>query len=155
MATIDSKQFIIAFMNDEQYGIDIKHIDNIIVMQGITRVPKAQSFFKGVINLRGEIIPVMSLRSKLGIPEVAYTSKARIIIVRPEAQAAPVGIIVDEVKEVITLDVDAIEKMTYDDKDDKANFSLGIGKFGVDLINLLNISAVVHDKDAASLLVAN
>ncbi len=144
----DLKQFIIANLNKNQYGIDIKYIENIIVMQSITRVPKSQSFFKGVINLRGEIVPVMSLRNKLGIEEVPYTGKARIIIVRPEAQAAPVGLIVDEVKEVISLDQNDIEKMTYDEKDTKANYSVGIGKYGTDLINLLNIPSIVVEKEA-------
>lgn len=144
----DSKQYIVTNLNKGQYGIDIKYIDNIIVMQSITRVPKAQSFFKGVINLRGEIVPVMSLRSKLGIEETAFTGKTRIIIVRPEPQAAPVGLIVDEVKEVITLEAEAVEKMNYDDKDDKANYSIGIGKFGNDLINLLNVPAIVIEKEA-------
>ena len=143
----ETKQFIITYLNKGQYGIEIKYIDNIIVMQGITRVPKAQTYFKGVINLRGEIVPVMSLRSRLGIQEEAYTSKSRIIIVRPEPQAAPVGLIVDEVKEVVTLELSAIEKMTYDDKDDKANYSVGIGKYGTDLINLLNIPAIVVEKE--------
>lgn len=147
MSTVDSKQFIVTYLNKGQYGIEIMYIDNIIVMQNVTRVPKAQSFFKGIINLRGEIIPVMSLSSKLGMPEQEYTSKSRIIIVRPEPQAAPVGLIVDEVKEVVTLENDAIEKMTYDEKDDKANYSIGIGKYGTDLINLLSIPAIVLERE--------
>ena len=148
MAANEAKQFIITYLNNEQYGIDIKYIDNIIVMQSITRVPKAQAFFKGVINLRGEIVPVMSLRIKLGIEEAAYTNKSRIIIVRPEPQAAPVGLIVDEVKEVITLEAEAIDKMIYDEKDEKATYSIGIGKQGLDLINLLSIPTIVYEKDA-------
>ena len=147
MAALDTKQFIVTYLNNEQYGIEIKYIENIIVMQSITRVPKAQSYFKGVINLRGEIIPVLSLRKKLDIADAEYTSKSRIVIVRPEPQAAPVGMIVDEVKEVITLEVSAIEKMNYNEKDDKVNYSVGIGKFGNDLINLLNVVAIVLDKD--------
>ena len=150
MAVVETNQFIVTYLNKEQYGVEIKFIENIIVMQGITRVPKAQSYFKGVINLRGEIIPVMSLRRKLGLEEETNTSKTRIIIVRPEPQAAPVGLIVDEVKEVITLETSAIEKMTYDEKDEKANFSIGIGKFGADLINLLNIHSIVIDKEATN-----
>ncbi|MHB8130202.1 MAG: chemotaxis protein CheW [Mobilitalea sp.] len=147
MAALDTKQYIVTYLNNEQYGIEIKYIENIIVMQSITRVPKAQAYFKGVINLRGEIIPVMSLRKKLEIEDAEYTSKSRIVIVRPEPQAAPVGVIVDEVKEVITLEVSAIEKMNYNEKDDKVNYSVGIGKFGNDLINLLNVVAIVLDKD--------
>lgn len=148
MATIDSKQYIVSILNNDQYGIEIKYIDSIIVMQAITRVPKAQAFFKGVINLRGEIVPVMSLRTKLGIEEEEYTSKYRIIIVRPEHQAAPVGLIVDEVKEVIELDSSLVEKMTYDEKDEKGNYSLGIGKYGSELINILNIPSIVIEKEA-------
>jgi purine-binding chemotaxis protein CheW len=144
----DSKQFIITYLKAGQYGIDIRYIDNIIVMQSITRVPKAQSYFKGVINLRGEIVPVMSLRSRLDIPEEDFTPKSRIIIVRPEPQAAPVGLIVDEVKEVINLEPGAIEKMTYDEKDDKATYSIGVGKYGAELINLLNIPVIVNEKDS-------
>ena len=144
----DVKQFIIAYLNKDQYGIDIRYIENIIVMQSITRVPKSQSYFKGVINLRGEIIPVMSLRSKLGIEEIAYTGKSRIIIVRPEAMASPIGLIVDEVKEVVTLEQKDIEKMTYDEKETKVNYSIGIGKLGADLINLLSVPSIVAEKEA-------
>lgn len=147
MATADSRQYIVAYLQKEQYGFEIKYIDNIIVMQSITRVPKAQSYFKGVINLRGEIVPVMSLRSRLGLPEDNYTDKARIIIVRPEPQAAPVGLIVDEVKEVITLDVNDIEKMNYDENDEKGSYSVGVGKYGTELINLLNIAAIIIEKE--------
>jgi purine-binding chemotaxis protein CheW len=149
MAT-DTKQFIIAYLNKDQYGIDIKYIDNIIVMQSITRIPKSQSYFRGVINLRGEIVPVMSLRNRLGMEEASYTSKSRIIIVRPESSAAPVGIIVDEVKEVVTLESGTIEKINYDDKDEKPNYSIGIGKYGSELINLLNVPGIVIEKDGSS-----
>lgn len=148
MATADSKQYIITYLDKGQYGIEITSIDNIIVMQKITRVPRAQAYFMGVINLRGEIVPVMSLRTKMGIDEAPYTSKSRIIIVRPEPQAALVGIIVDEVKEVITLDNADIEKMLYDESDTKGNYSLGVGKYDNELINLLNIPAIVAEKEA-------
>lgn len=146
----DTKQYIIAYLNKGQFGIDINYIDNIIVMQSITRIPKSQKFFRGVINLRGEIVPVLSLSNKLGLEEAPYTSKSRIIIVRPENGAAPVGLIVDEVKEVITLEAEAIEKMTYDEKDEKANYSIGIGKYGNELVNILNVHSIVIEKEAVS-----
>lgn len=145
---MEAKQYIVTNLNKELYGIDIKYIDNIIVMQNITRVPKSQSYFKGVINLRGEIVPVMSLGQRLGIADPDSSPKTRIIIVRPEPQAAPVGLIVDGVKEVISLESEAIEKLSLDDKDNKANFSLGIGKYQSELINLINIPAVVIEKEA-------
>jgi len=148
MSEADTKQYIVIYLDKDQYGIEIKYIDNIIVMQAITRVPKSQTYFKGVINLRGEIVPVMSLRGKLGLPEVEYTSKSRIIIVRPEPQAAPVGLIIDEVKEVINLDNSLIEKMTYSEKDDKGIYNAGIGKYENELINLLNVPVLILDKEA-------
>ncbi len=144
----DTKQFIIAYLNKDQFGIDINYIDNIIVMQNITRIPKSQKFFRGVINLRGEIVPVMSLSNKLGLEEAPYTPKSRIIIVRPDSGAAPVGLIVDEVKEVISLEMDSIEKLNYEEKDEKANYSIGIGKYGNDLVNILNVHSIVIEKEA-------
>lgn len=146
MASEETKQFILVELDHHQYGIEINYIVNIIVMQSITRVPKAQSYYPGVINLRGDIIPVMSLRKKLGLKEDEYTPSTRIIIVRTEAQSAPVGIIVDEVKEVITIENTQIEKMSYDEKEEKSNYSIGIGKFENDLINLLNIPGVILGK---------
>jgi purine-binding chemotaxis protein CheW len=150
MEAANSKQYIIVSLNEEQYGVDINYIDNIIVMQSITRVPKAQPFFMGVIILRGEVIPVMSLRRKFGLDKDEFTSVSRIIIVKPEPQAAPVGIIVDEVKEVITLENSAVEMMNYDENDDKADYSTGVGKYENDLINLLNIPGIIFEKEAVN-----
>ncbi len=150
MEAANTKQYIIVSLGNNQYGIDIKYIHNIIVMQNITRVPKAQPYFLGVINLRGEVIPVMSLRRKFNLPEGEITSVSRIVIVKPDPQAAPIGIIVDEVQEVITLENEQVEKMNYDENDDKADYSIGIGKFENDLINLLNIPGIILEKDAVS-----
>ncbi len=150
MEAANSKQYIIISLGKDQYGIDIKYIHNIIVMQTITRVPKAQPYFMGVINLRGEVIPVMSLRRRFGLGEDEVTSISRIVIVKPEQQAAPVGIIVDEVREVISLDNDQVQKMNYDENDDKANYSIGVGKYENDLINLLNVPGVIFEKEAVN-----
>ena len=96
----ETTQYISIYMSGELFGIDIKYVDNIVRMQRITRVPKAQNYFKGVINLRGEVIPVMSLRLKFDFEEAEHTNKTRILIIKPDAQAS-VGIIVDAVKEVM------------------------------------------------------
>lgn len=98
----DKKQYIVITFGNEQYGIDISYVDNIVRMQKITRVPKAQPYFKGVINLRGEVVPVMSLRLKMGLEDDVFTNTSRIIILKIE-QKGVLGIIVDEVKEVVTL----------------------------------------------------
>ena len=138
----ETTQFIVIKLGDEQYGIDIKLIDNIVRMQHITRVPKVDAYLKGVINLRGEVIPVMSIRIKMGLEPDVETKSSRIIILKLE-QHGTIGVIVDEVKEVVTLENDQIEKVAYDSKEDKDNFLNGIGKCDGGLISLLDLNAVV------------
>lgn len=145
----ESKQYIVIKLGDEQYGIDIQYVDNIVRNQRITRIPKAQSYFKGVINLRGEIIPVMSLRLKFDLEPDEYTNATRIIIIKLEPQSA-IGLIVDEVKEVVSLSEDNIEKNSVSDMNDvKSQYLAGIGKQDDGLISLLNMSAVIVDKEQA------
>ena len=143
----ENKQYIVVKLGNEQYGIDIKYIDNIVRMQRITRVPKAQPYFKGVINLRGEIIPVMSLRLRFGLEADEYTNNSRIIILKFEPQYA-IGIIVDEVKEVITIDDDKIDKISYNQNDENSLYLLGVGKHEENLVSILNIAGVIGDKEA-------
>lgn len=143
---VDSKQYIVVKLGNEQYGIDIQYIDNIVRMQRITRVPKAQSYFNGVINIRGEIIPVMSLRLKFGLEPDEITNASRIIIIKLEPQAA-IGIIVDEVKEVVTLEDENIDKTSGVSNDERATFLYGVGKQGEGLISLLNLHAVIIEKE--------
>ena len=138
-------QYIVIKLGSEQYGIDIKYIDNIVRMQHITRVPKVADYLKGVINLRGEVIPVMSLRLKMELEADEITKATRIIILKLE-QHGTIGIMVDAVKEVVTLRSDEIEKVTYDAKEDRINFVNGIGKNGDELISILDLNAVAVEK---------
>lgn len=142
----EGKQYIVVKLGTEQYGIDIQYVDNIVRMQNITRVPKAQHYFKGVINLRGEIIPVMSLRLKFGLEADEYTNATRIIIIKLEAQST-VGILVDEVKEVVTLNEDEVDKPSYNENDEKSAYLSGVGQHAGGLISLLNIAGVIIEKE--------
>lgn len=142
----DRKQYIVITFGNEQYGIDIRYVENIVRMQKITRVPKAQTYFKGVINLRGEVLPVMSLRLKMGLEDDVFTNTSRIIILKIEQQGT-LGIIVDEVKEVVTLGVEEIDRVTHNTKDVKSTFINGIGKNGEDLISLFDINSVIEEKE--------
>ena len=146
VSTMDSKQYIVVELGNEQYGIDIQYIDNIVRMQRITRVPKAQHYFKGVINLRGEVIPVMSLRLKFDFEEKEDTGKTRILIIKPDSQAS-VGIIVDSVKEVLTLSNDMIDKVARDVNDERTAYLSGVGKHGESLISILNIAEIFMEKE--------
>ena len=135
-------QYIVVRIGNEQYGINIKYIHNIVRNQKITRVPKTQTYYKGVINLRGEIIPVMSIRLKLGLEDDEFTDKTRIIIVKIEG--ATIGVIVDQVREVVTLDDDNTEKITRTSRDDAASgYISSIGKSKGELISLLDIVGLI------------
>lgn len=147
IAENETKQYIVVKLGGEQYGIDIRYVDNIVRMQKITRVPKIQPYFKGVINLRGEIVPVMSIRTKMGLPADEFTDATRIIILKVEEQGS-LGIIIDEVKEVVTLGTEEIDKVAYDAKDEKSNFINGIGKHGEELISLFDINCIIGEKEA-------
>ena len=140
----EKKQFIAVKLSSEIYGIDIGYVDTIVRMQKITRVPKAQSYFKGVINLRGEIVPVMSIRLKMGFEDDVFTNASRIIILKIEDQGK-LGVIVDEVKEVVNLGEDEIDKPSHDTKENKHSFINGIGKNEDELISLFDINALTEE----------
>ncbi len=135
----EAKQYIVVMVGNEQYGIDIRYVDNIVRMQHITRVPKVQTYFKGIISLRGEIVPVMSIRKKMELADDEYTNASRIIILKLEEKGA-IGIIVDEVREVVNLSEEQIDRNT-----NRGRFINGVGKHGEELISLLEIGAIVEE----------
>ncbi len=141
----DIKQYIMLKFDSELYGIDIAYIDNIVKLQPITRVPHTQSYFLGVINLRGEIIPVMSLRRKFELPDKENTNASRILILKIEGNAK-IGVLVDEVKEVVSLTEDLIDKVATDSSETRG-FLTGVGKYNNNLISLLNVIAIISDID--------
>ena len=140
------KQFIVVKIGSEQYGIDISYVDNIVRMQKITRVPKAQTYFKGIINLRGEIVPVMSIRTRMDLEPDVFTDVTRIIILKLEEHGV-LGLIVDEVKEVVTLGPDEIDKVAYDARNGKSNFINGVGKHGEELISLFDTNSIIDESE--------
>lgn len=145
---IEEIQYIVVKLGGELYGIDIAHVDNIVRVSRITRVPKSQPYYVGVINLRGEVIPVMSLRRRFGLEPDEYKTATRIIIIRLEDQSM-IGFVVDEVCEVVDIDPRTIEKPTFKLDENKASYLAGIGKNGDSLISLLDIEAVIAEKRKA------
>ena len=138
-------QYIVIKLGEENFGIDINYIDNILRMQQITRVPKVPAYLKGVINLRGEVIPVMSLRLKMGLDEDVINRNTRIIILKIESEGS-VGVIVDEVKEVIKLSEDQIESTTAEGAvPESRRFVSAVGKNGDELISILDIASISLD----------
>ena len=143
---MDEIQYICVRLGDEQYGINIKFVDNIGRMQKITRVPKSQPYYLGVINLRGEVIPVMSIRRRLNLEQDEFTNKSRIIILKFEQDL--VGVVVDEVREVVNLKEEDIEKVAHNGKDEKSSFINGVGKYDDQLISLFDVYAIIAEKEA-------
>ena len=143
----ETKQYIKISMGEELFGIDISYVDNIVRMQRMTRVPNVALYIKGVINLRGEIIPIMSLRLKMGLEEAEETKATRIIIVKME-QYGKIGMIVDAVKEVVSLSEEQIDKMVYDSKDETVHYVTAVGKVEESLISLLDLNVVTMEKAA-------
>lgn len=148
METVQSKeikQYIVVKINKELYGIDIQMVQNIIRMDRITRVPQSPEFIKGVINLRGDIIPVMSMRTKFNLEADEYTNNTRIIIAKTNDHT--MGIIVDSVKEVIQLKPEAVEDIDGLSSDISTIFIQGVGKTEDDIITLLNVEGLITTND--------
>ncbi len=143
----EKKQYIVVKIGGEHYGIDISYIDNIVRMSKITRVPKAPQYYRGVINLRGEVVPVMSLRRRMDLDDDEFTDASRIIILKLE-QGGLMGVIVDEVKEVLSLSEDDIEAPTSTLKS-KNSFINGVGKNGDELISIFEISSIIGESEAS------
>ena len=141
-----SAQYIVIRLGEEQYGIDINYIDNIVRMQTITRIPKVPEYLKGVINMRGEVIPVISMRLKMGLAADEITKGTRIIVLKLE-QEGSVGFLVDEVREVVTLTDVEIEKITYNSKEEKVNVINAVGKHNGELISLIDLNTFTLEEN--------
>lgn len=141
-----TKQFVVFRLDNEEYGIDILRVKEIKEMMRITRVPKAAHFVTGVINLRGEVIPVINLRKKFNLPQGDDNLNNRIIII--SVDDITVGLIVDTSSEVIEISSSAIEEApTGVGGIDQGNI-YGIGKVGERLIILLDIVKIVTNSAA-------
>lgn len=138
------RQYLLVQIGSEQYGIDISYVDNVVRMQKITRVPKSQNYYKGMINLRGEAIAVMSARLKMGLEEEVYTEDSRIVVLSVKERGT-VGMIVDGVKEILELPEE--ERMGQALKNKKNRFVAGTGKYGEKEIFLLDIKAVTEESE--------
>lgn len=132
-------------LKNETYGIEILKVQEIIEMMTVTRVPRAPEFVRGVINLRGRVIPVVDLRRKFGLPPEEYTERTCIIVVHiaAAAQTITMGLIVDEVAEVLQIDEEQVEAPPAFGSQIDTNFMLGMGKVAGKVLILLDVENVV------------
>jgi len=131
--TKESLQVVVFNIDNEEYGANILKVTTIERMIPVARVPKTPSFVKGVINLRGEIIPVLSLRQRLGFSDIEETEDTRIIIFNTGDVIA--GFVVDAVAEVLQIESSNIERNSNVSSD----YVSGLGKVGNRIITLLNL----------------
>lgn len=139
---------------NEEYGIGILKIKEIIGMMPITTVPQTPEFVKGVINLRGRVIPVLDLRSRFGMDPVDYTERTCIIVVEIAGGAGNVmiGVVVDSVSEVLSIKAEVIEETPSFGTKLSTDYILGMAKIGKSVKILLDIDKVLG-ADEISLLV--
>ena len=138
----DEVQVVAFKLRNEEYGFSILNVQEIKGLTDITRVPFAPEFIKGVINLRGSVLPVIDLKKRLGLEDTPYTANTRIVIVQYDEVA--VGMLVDAVTEVRTINADDIDtSRTVTGNDSNSKFISGIGKVDDRLIIQLNLSEII------------
>ncbi len=142
--SVKSEKFLTFRLIKEKYGIEILKIREIIGMVDITPMPQTPTFIKGIINLRGKVIPVIDLRIKFGLDASDYSRESCMIIV--DMKGKQIGLIVDAVHDVIELKQEQIDEASFGIKIN-GDFLSGIGKFGNEVIILLNIDRVLSSEE--------
>jgi len=139
----------------EEYGLEILKVQEINGMMDITRVPRTQHYVRGVINLRGRVIPIISLRDKFKMPQVEDTEKTCIIVVQVQYQddVLTMGIIVDEVSEVLNIAESAIEPPpSFGGGMEETDFITGMGKLEDKVVILLDIDMVLDAEEMKAIM---
>ena len=137
---------------DEEYGIGILKIKEIIGMLPITSVPQTPEFVKGVINLRGKVIPVMDLRLRFGMESIDYTERTCIIVVEivVESKIVKIGIVVDSVSEVLNIKGEEIEETPSFGTKLNTDYIFGMAKMEGGVKILLNIELILNTDEIGS-----
>ena len=139
---IDAGMQVVAFkLRDEEYGVNIFQVQEIRNLVDITRVPFSASYIKGVINLRGSVLPVIDLKKRLGLEQTPYTDKTRIVTVK--VGDLPVGMLVDAVTEVLTIPTKLVDTKKAINEKDMGKFLSGIGNIDGRLVIMLNLEEIV------------
>lgn len=133
----------------EEYGLEILKVQEIIGLLPITHIPKLPNFMRGVINLRGRLIPVIDMRTKMGLPVTEPTEKTCIIVVEIHFEAKiAIGILVDSVSEVLNIQTNQIDAAPSVGGANDCDFLLGMGKVGNKVVMLLDIDQILTAKEA-------
>jgi len=146
-------KYLTFHLGNEEFAIQVLRVREIMGIQEITAVPQTPSYVKGVINLRGKVIPVVDLRLKFGLPELEYTPRTCIIVVQIESDAGKlmIGVIVDAVSEVLTLQTGDIEDTPDFGSGVATPYLLGMAKIKGKVKILLDINMVLSSQDLQAL----
>jgi purine-binding chemotaxis protein CheW len=134
-------------VGEEEFGLDILRVQEIIRIQELTRVPNSPAFVDGVINLRGKVIPVIALRQRFGLNALAHDKQTRIVVI--EVQGTVLGFIVDSVSEVLRIPADTVEPPPRLGKVEREYVS-GVGKLDDRLLILLDVDRLMDDSEPFS-----
>ena len=154
---VDTMQVVSFKLGSEEYGVDIAQVQEINRMVAVTHVPRAPQFMEGVINLRGQLIPIIDLRTRFGMPRAEHTKNTRIVVT--EIASKRVGMVVDSVSEVLRLPNDAIEDAPEMITGVDTEYIRGVGKIEDRLIIMLDLARVIssaerHELETADMEVA-
>lgn len=143
----ETQQYVIFSLNEQVYGIEILKIKEVISYRKITPLPNMVGFIKGIINLRGIVLPVFDLREKFSLSETTYTPFHTIIVM--EISGRVMGVIVDEISDVVELVPEEVQATSNLPPDVQAEYIKGIGKKEDDyeLIVLLNVDRVLSPEE--------
>lgn len=142
-------KFLTFSIGSEVYGLEIKYVTEIIGIQEITQVPELPDYIRGIINLRGKIIPVMDVRLRFRKPIKSYNDRTCIIVV--EVNGASVGLIVDTVSEVISIQEQQIVPPPELNKAQGNRYIKGIGKVGNEIKLIVDCSRLLNDEEVQAL----
>ncbi len=142
-------KYLTFHLDEEDYGLEIRHVKEIISIQKITDVPDLPDFVKGVINLRGQVIPTLDLRLRFGLPAKEYDERTCIIITH--MNEIPVGVIVDTVNEVLDIPAEMIAPAPSVQKGTAHRFIQGLGRVGDEVKIILNAEKLLHEDEIEAL----
>lgn len=137
-------QLVSFHVGGEEFGLDILRVQEIIRIQQLTRVPNSPAFVDGVINLRGKVIPVIALRKRFGLENLAHDKQTRIVVV--EVRGTVLGFIVDSVSEVLRIPADTVEPPPRLGKV-KREYVSGVGKLDNRLLILLDVDRLLEESE--------
>ena len=155
--TIKTGKYLTFSLEKEEYGIGILKVKEIIGMMPITSIPRTPAFVKGVINLRGKVIPVLDLRAKFEMETIAYTERTCIIVVEIDSDEATIliGIVVDAVCEVLNIREEEVEETPKFGTRLKHDYILGMAKRDGGVKILLNIDRVLSSEEITEIELAS